>query len=230
MKTLNQLLAAALLGAIAVPASAAQFDFYKLKSPVGGSDFTPSGPSFNCTGGDKCSSDVDAGSFGGVLTYSDAGIALDASGSFTGGIASAVQDHENGWSATTGAGLGVYHLSGVTSDDNITSGETLTITFDQVVTLTSIGLRSEGHNYTSWGAGKTFLLDGVSTLLPQNVGSIAVNMTGQVFSFAYGGTNADQFYLASLTAAPVPEPESWALALAGLAAIGVTLRRRAKAG
>ncbi|HRI18107.1 MAG TPA: PEPxxWA-CTERM sorting domain-containing protein [Burkholderiaceae bacterium] len=226
MKTLNPLLAAALLCAAAVPASAAQFDFYKLKSPVGGSDFLPSGPSFNCTGGDKCSSNVDAGSFGGVLSYSNAGISLDASGSFSGGVASAVQDHENGWSATVGAGLGVYHKKGDTSDDNITSGETLTVTFDQVVTLTAIGLRSEGHNYTSWGAGKTFLLDGVSTLLPQNVGSIAVNMTGQVFTFAYGGANADQFYLSSLTAVPVPEPESWAMMLAGLGVVGFMLRRR----
>lgn len=226
MKALHHLAAAALLGAIAVPASAAQFDFYKLKSPVGGSDFTPSGPSFNCTGGDKCSSNVDAGSFGGSLSYSNAGVSLDASGSFMGGVASAVQDHENGWSATVGAGLGVYHKTGDTSDDNITSGEMLTITFDQVVTLTAIGLRSEGHNFTSWGAGKTFLLDGVSTLLPQNVGSIAVNMTGQVFTFAYGGTNADQFYLSSLTAVPVPEPQSWAMLLAGLGALGFTLRRR----
>lgn len=225
MKPLNHLLAAALLGAAAVPASAAQFDFYKLKSPTGGGDFLPT-DGVACTGGDLCSSNVDGNVFGDDLTFTDGGITALATGSFSGGVASAVQDHENGWSATVGAGLGVYHKSGDSSDDNITSGETLTITFDQVVTLTSIGLRSEGHNFTSWGAGKTFLLDGVSTLLPQNVGSIAVNMTGQVFTFAYGGTNADQFYLSSLTAVPVPEPESWAMMLAGLGVVGFMLRRR----
>jgi hypothetical protein len=212
-----------------LPATAAQFDFYKLKSPVGASDFLPSGPFVNCTGGDKCSSNVDGGVFGGVLSYSDAGISLAASGSFNGGIASVVQDKENGWSTTIGAGLGVYHLKGVTSDDNITTGEKLTITFGQTVALTRIDLRSEGHNFTSWGAGKTFLLNGISTLLPQNLGYIPVNMTGTVFTFEYGGTKADQFYLSALTAQPVPEPGAYALLAAGLGVVGFVVRRRSAA-
>lgn len=227
MKPLN-VLAAALLGAVVLPASAAQFDFYKLDQPNGGGDFLPSN-GVVCTTHDLCSSDVDGGTFGGTLDFSDGGISLKASGSYLGTErASAVQDSTNDWTATKGAGLGVYHQVKVTSDDNITFNEVLTITFDQVVNLTNIGLRAEGHNFTGWTAGATFLLNGVQTLLPQNVGSIDVNMVGQVFTFGFDNASqtGDQFYLSSMTANPVPEPQSIALLLAGLGGIGLMARRR----
>lgn len=221
------ILASALLGIAALPASAAQFDFYKLGRGAVNGDFLPTN-GVACTGGDLCSSNVDGAVFGGNLSFTDGGVTAVATSSFASGASSVVQDHDGGWTASIGAGLGVYHKTGDTSDDNITSGETLTITFDQVVTLTSVGLRAEGHNFTGWGAGKTFLLDGVQTTLPQDTGSIAVDMTGNVFTFAYGGTNADQFYLASLTVTPVPEPASVAMVLAGLGFVGVAQRRRTR--
>lgn len=225
MKSLNLIVGAALVGAVALPASAAQFDFYKLKSPTQAGDFLPSN-GVACTGGDLCSSNVDGNVFGGNLSFSDGGITAVATGTYKNAVASVVQDHEPNWTATTGAGLGVYHESGNTSDDNITFGEKLTITFDQVVKLTSISLRSEGHNFTNWSAGDTFLFNGVSTLLPLNVGSIALNQTGQVFTFEYGGAKANQFYLSAMTATPVPEPETYALLSVGLCALGVFVRRQ----
>lgn len=184
-----------------------------------------------CTGGDLCSSNVDGGVRSGDLTYVSGGITARATGRFLNTVAAVVQDSQSNWTLQNSAGLGVCHLSNNGSDDNITSGEQLTISFDQVVHLTSIGLRSEGHNFTNWSSGATFLLNGVSTLLPQNVGAIALNQTGKVFSFAYGGAHSDQFYLSSMSVssasvAAVPEPETYALMLAGLGLTGWIARRR----
>jgi hypothetical protein len=228
MKPLN-ILTAALFGAAVLPATAAQFDFYKLDQPTAAGDFLPTNGAV-CTTYDRCSSNVDGGVFGGTLDFSDGGISLMASGSYMGEAtrASAVQDSTNDWTASKGAGLGVYHQVKVTSDDNITFNEVLTITFDQVVNLTNIGLRAEGHNFTAWTPGATFLLNGVQTLLPQNVGSLNLNMVGQVFTFGFDNASqtGDQFYLSSMTANPVPEPESIALLIAGLGGIGLMARRR----
>lgn len=226
----HHLALAALAAVASMHASAASFDFSNLEY-VGGvnTGFLPSDGD-SCTGGDLCSSNVDGNIRNGDLTYSTGGLTVRATGSYLGGVAAVVQDHENAYSAANkiGAGLGVYHVSGNTSDDNITFGEMLTLTFDQAVTITNIGLRSEGHNVTGWISGATFLLDGVSTLLPANVGSIGgLTLTGTEFTFAYGGVHPDQFYLSSVTAvAAVPEPETYALLLAGLGVVGFVARRR----
>ena len=221
----------AALAGLSLPAAATlSFDFGDLKYQNGANTgFLPT-DGVRCTSGDLCSSDVDHGTRNGDLTYTVSSVTVHATASFNGGAAAVVQDHDNAWQdgLLNGAGLGVYHLSGKPSDDNITTGEVLTLTFDRAVTITGIGLRAEGHNVTNWVNGATFLLNGQPVALPKGTGEITHQQwTGTTFTFAYGGAKADQFYLSSLDIMdPVPEPHSGALALAGLAVLGGLARRR----
>ncbi|MFN0126710.1 MAG: hypothetical protein ACKV19_08500 [Verrucomicrobiales bacterium] len=233
----------AVIAASSLSASAAiaTFDFYKLKSGGQAGDFIPDGvlgtDYFNVSG-DFVSSAF-PGSVGGDLNYTNNGISLTATAEFSDGItvvdASVVQDHENAWNTATrkGAGLGVYKPARIldTSDDNITRGESLIITFDREVDLKNIGLRAEGHD-DSWDfEPASFKLNGVVMLLPEGIGSIDVAMTGTEFIFEFGGddrVDPDQFYLASLTACEsdrVPEGGA-ALALFSLGLIGLGAFRK----
>ena len=219
-----------LISAAIAPASAAtsDFDFANLTF-IGNvnAGFLPS-DGVPCTGGDLCSSAVPS-VFDGDLNYTIGSITATATGTFNAGVAAVVQDHENNYNKINriGAGLGVYHIPNDTSDDNITTGEVLTITFDQVVTLSQIDLRSEGHNVTNWIANATFLFNGSNTLLPAGTGSISgLNLVGTVFTFGFGGQTPDQFYLAGMTVAAIPEPGTYAMMLAGLGLMGFIARRR----
>ncbi len=219
----------------ALPASAAQFDFYKLGRGAA-LDFLPS-DGVACTGGDRCSSNVDGNVRNGDLTFSSGGVTAWVTANFGNGVAAVVQDHESGWTASKGAGLGVYHKTGDNSDDNITFGEMLTITFDQAVRLTGIELRSEGHNFTNWTQDATFLFDGEKTALPLGTGFIGLNKIGKVFTFAFDGQAAgrisaastgDQFYLSAMTVQTVPEPGTYAMLVLGLAVLGFHAQRKVK--
>lgn len=224
-------LGAAVLAVATLSTQADQFDFYKL-GHNNATDFKPDGTLntlggyWNSTGGDLTSSDVDLSIFNGNLRYTVGSLTATATATYNNAIAAVVQDHESGWNTANGigAGLGVYHKLD-NSDDNITTGETLTISFNHVVNLTSIGLSTDGHHFGGWTQGETFLLDGVSTSLAH---PITLNKTGSIFTFAFGGTNhptSAQFYLASMTVSRVPEG-GLTLALLGGALAGLVLLRR----
>ncbi len=234
---------------IAGPVAAADtvFDFANLKYNSGvNTGFLPT-DGISCTGGDLCSSNVGGGVLGGDLTFQVGGISVYATGTYNGGTASVVQDKENGYngqlygSTATGAGLGVYHKVSPTdnSDDNITAGEALKLSFNQVVTMSAFGMRAEGHNTTSWltNASFEYSTNGttwISALLPDNnvvgnpnAGKFVLGLTSQDFYFRYGGTAPiDQFYISSVTVTPVPEPEIYAMMGLGLGLLGWAGRRR----
>lgn len=207
----------ALLTAV-LPAAAVSFDFDHLGRGAA-LDFLPT-DGINVTGGDLASSNVHLGNFDGDLNYTVGDLTATVTGTYFGEEAAVVQDSTSNWTDTRGAGLGVYHAPVDRSDDNITDGELLTITFNRVVTITSIGLRAEGHNFTGWTPGATFLLDGGNTALPIGIGSINVEKTGTAFTFSYGGDTPDQFYVASLEVQEVPEAGATAVLL-GLSVLGL---------
>lgn len=221
--------------ALAAPAVQAQtvFDFANLTNGDN-TNFLPTN-GVNCTGGDKCSSDV-ISVLDGTLSFTSGVFSVDVTASYNGSAfgnnAAVVQDHEAGFNNTTGkgAGLGVYHQLDTNSDDNITNGEALKLSFNQAVTITAIGLRDDGHN-TSFDAGTKFdySFDNITWTSANLAASVAVNHAGQDFYVRYGQNNGAQFYLSSMTVAAVPEPETYALMLAGLGLVGWVSKRRRKA-
>ncbi len=227
MKTTQTLLATIMLSAMVAPVSASTFfDFANLKwNGSINSGFLPT-DGVKCTGGDLCSSNVNGSTFNDNLNYTIGSLTATATGTYSGNIAAVVQDHENSYSNANqiGAGLGVYHQLN-NSDDNVTNYEILTLTFNQTVMLSALEMRSEGHN-TSWSSSAHFLFNGADTLLQGTIGNL--NVVGTTFTFAYGGTHPDQFYLGGMTVTAVPEPETYAMFLAGLGLMGFMARRRNK--
>ncbi len=224
------LAASAALNGPAFASSPVTFDFSNLKHSGGGAgDLLPSEVLntgyWKCTGGDLCSSDIDHGKFGGDLKYTVGGLTATATGFYGGQLVTAMQDHEAGWNPLRhiGAGLGVYHEAHVNSDDNVTEGETLKLKFSQVVTLSGVSLRADGHT-GNFENNSTFLLDGHSFKLSHDINNLSI--TGSEFTFSYGGRDAEQFYLGGVTVSPVPEPETSAMLIAGLGLLGWSVRRR----
>jgi len=245
--------AALLLAVAALPASAATSttfnfaDLTYLNSVHGGflPTNTPADPWYTCTGGDICSSNLGAKKpvFGGDLTYVDNGIKVVASATYTSTTtttvnhksvtsttttdATVMQDSDNGYKAgKVGAGLGVYHTVN-NSDDNITKGEKLTLTFSQTVKLSDVFLSADGHVPFNQ-ANKLFLLDGQAVTMSSDV---KTNLVGKTFTFAFddASSKAEQFYLGGMTVSAVPEPETYGMLLAGLGLVGFIARRRKQA-
>lgn len=137
-----------------------------------------------------------------------------------------------------GAGLGVCS-SGLTSsaqcvvssDDNVTISEAVTLTFGSAQNISGLLFNAEGHHAltsdtltlqfaTNGGALASFTFADLMTQSFANVTSA---------TFAYGGTNPDQYYVSALTAvAAVPLPATLPLMAGALGLLGFGAKRRRK--
>jgi len=121
--------------------------------------------------------------------------------------------------------------------------ESFYVTGDQVFT--------ENTDFTPWGTGGTAgpyaLTDFLTALFTSNSGLPAGpgDIGFAVFTNANGGYNTQEVYIGyddsgagpdrdyddlivKATILPIPEPATWALMVAGIAAVGVSMRRRAQ--
>lgn len=150
---------------------------------------------------------------------------IDCAGSFSGNLGGALtqgqievlnaQFGDKGFSY--GGGL-TYSKSDATGHGLFTDlGDDFTLSFDggaKATGLFVIGLK-QANRYSF------YLFDGGTA----GVGTIDFNVLGVVSKQTDGLSHA--VYLGNALTAPVPEPESYALMLAGLGAIGFIARRRA---
>lgn len=118
----------------------------------------------------------------------------------------------------------------------LASANTISITIGDS-SITGLGLRlfsltgTPAANGSLQGLGLgTLLGTGTSTSAGITLNNIALT-PGQRYAYVVSGTDVSStnggFYTMTASASPVPEPETYALFLAGLAAVGFVARRRA---
>jgi hypothetical protein len=144
------------------------------------------------------------------------------------------------------AGLGVCKvLNGnnqctPSNDDNITAGESVTLTFSHYVDITGFVFHDAKHNDIS---NSTYTLVTSTETPGGTVGPIAGTfgdlssngvMEASSLTFAYGGADARQFYLSVLSidfdpnnAAPIPLPAGLPLLAGALGMLALNRRRKA---
>lgn len=162
---------------------------------------------------------------GTVLTFD--GLNVEFSAAHVTGTASAYFDD---LSSGKPAGLGVCQVltdpgaqCNPSSDDNITSGESVTLMFDKTLTTFQVTSFYDANHNSLAGSDKTLLINGSSVSFAD---ALATDYSGVAsITFAYGGTNADQFYVGGAIAA-IPLPAAGFLMLGGLGGLMVVRRRR----
>ena len=165
-----------------------------------------------------------------MATYNPPNGQAPADGFFDSGNAGLGVCHSDATSYTSPHGGNISNCStnfgNATSDDNVTFNEAMTLVFDKAVSVTNLLFRNADH----YLANGTILINGTQYTVASGV--IASLPTGSMtsWSFAYddanNGSGATQFYLSSMSVAPVPVPASILLLGGALAGFGAMRRRQ----
>jgi hypothetical protein len=163
------------------------------------------------------------------------GFSVDITGTKNGNAAYAYLDRGHGGLGVCGTLTGTQQCS-PGSDDNITTGEILKMTFNKAVTIDKIWFNNNHDGDGSLSGNKVkiggtdyalFLATGVPSFNDDWTPNVSFNVAaGGSLLFSLASTNFDQFYISGMTVTAVPEPETYAMMLAGLGLLGAVVRRR----
>lgn len=163
------------------------------------------------------------------------------SNAFTGGLTLTLTSNFNPYFDGANAGLGVCKeldegdQCDPASDDNVTAGESVTVDLNGTYNLSNFVFTGEGH---SIGAGiqplvtdetLRFSINGEAlsqTTFAILSGASFVNVQSFTLAFDDDQNTAEQFYLASVVATPIPVPAAFPLLIAGLGSMAWVGRRR----
>lgn len=162
------------------------------------------------------------------MNFTSGGIGLTVTGTDTAGNAT-----YNAYLDKGNAGLGVCKiLSGdqcsPSSDDNVTPGEVLVLSFDRKVTITDTTFTNGSHG-TSFLGSFDLTIDGVFDATYSLVHLFGMDLTGTVFELSNintTATNPYQFYIETMDVTAVPVPAAAWLFGTGLLGLAGVARRK----
>lgn len=110
------------------------------------------------------------------------------------------------------------------NSDNIGAGESVTLDFGQKVDISNLSFNAVNHASLN-NSPQTLLVNGVQWTFKNLLTAVLTGIS--VLTLAYGGSNAAEFYVSSLTAVPLPAAAP--LLLSGIAGLAFAARRKRKA-